>query len=158
MPEQRLTLSDRFTPAGPRESAPRWVDDSIVIWSDGRWRLLGTRCRACDARFFPRAYTCAECLSTDLEPHPLSVEGELHVCAVAGATQPGFFAPALFAWVNLPVDGVRVFAHLVSDGDAEPERGTPVEFWPVVVGGDDDGPFCSIAFRPLPHQPNGESR
>lgn len=83
----------------------------------------------------------------------LSIGGELHVRAVPAATRPGFFAPALFVWVNLPDDGVRVSTYPICDGDSEPERGTPVEFRVFVVGG--DGPFCSMAFRPLPHGSDG---
>jgi uncharacterized OB-fold protein len=132
---------------GPVPAEPRWVDDSVVTRVDGRWRLLGSRCRACDARFFPRAYTCASCLARDLEPVPLSVHGVVHVSATAGATQPGFAAPARFAWVDLPAEGARVFAHLVPVGGPEPGRGERVVFDPVVVGSDGAGPLCSIAFR-----------
>lgn len=132
---------------GPLPDDPRWVDDSVVTLVDGEWRLLGSRCRSCDARFFPRAFTCASCLARDLEPFPLSVDGRVHVSATAEATQPGFAAPARFAWVDLPADGVRVFAHLVPAGGPEPGRGEPVRFDPAVVGADGDGPLCSIAFR-----------
>jgi uncharacterized OB-fold protein len=132
---------------GPLPAEPRWVDDTAVTQVDGRWRLLGSRCRGCDARFFPRAYTCAACLARDLEPYSLTTEGSVHVSATAAATQPGFAAPARFAWVDLPADGVRVFAHLVPAEGPEPGRGERVEFDPVVVGADADGPLCSIAFR-----------
>lgn len=125
----------------------RWVDPTIVVLVDGTWRLLGSRCRACDSRFFPKAFACATCLKTDLEPVALSADGELHISADAEMTQPGFFAPARYAWVNLPSDGVRVFAHLVPASGPQPATGSPVEFFPVVVGTDDNGPLCSIAFR-----------
>lgn len=127
--------------------APRWTDASIVSEFPAGWRLLGSRCRACEARYFPRAYTCAQCLSADLEPAELSGHGIVQVSAVAHATQPGFFSPARYAWVDLPSDGVRVFAHLVPADGPEPLRGTPVDFCPVVAGSDADGPFCSIGFR-----------
>jgi uncharacterized OB-fold protein len=136
-----------FLPVEDLDGQPRFVDPSIVTLVDGSWRLLGTRCRACDSRFFPRAYSCAACLGDDLEPFPLSTAGEVQVSALAAATQPGFVAPARYAWVNLPADGVRVFTHLIPVDGAEPPPGTPARFCPVVVGGDDGGPFCAIAFR-----------
>ncbi len=126
---------------------PRWIDASIVSAAPDGWRLLGWRCRACEARFFPRAFTCAQCLSTDLEPVDLSPHGTVHVSAVANATQPGFLSPARYAWVDLPSDGIRVFAHLLPADGPEPARGTPVDFCPVVAGTDAEGPFCSIGFR-----------
>jgi len=150
MPEARSTQEvDEFIAVSALPGDPRWVDPTIVTFADGRWRLLGTRCRECDSRFFPRAFTCATCLSTDLEPMALSTDGRLHVSAIARATQPGFFAPARYGWVDLPSEGVRVFAHILPVGDAagpDPD-GHAVDFVPAVVGGDQDGPLCSIAFR-----------
>ena len=141
------TATDRFESVASLGSDPRWVDPTIVTRVDNGWRLLGSRCRDCDSRFFPKAFTCATCLKNDLEPFALSADGELHVSADAAATQPGFFAPARYAWVNLPREGVRIFAHLVPVAGPQPAPGTAVEFFPVVVGADADGPLCSIAFR-----------
>ena len=138
-----------FLPVGQASTLPRWVEPSVVTEHEGQWRLHGTRCRDCDSRFFPRAYSCATCMGTAVEDHVISPEGELHVSALARATQPGFHAPARYGWVNIPADGVRVFAHIVPADGPDPEAGVPVVFDPVIVGADDDGPFCSIAFRVL---------
>jgi uncharacterized OB-fold protein len=138
--------AERFAPAESLPVEPRWVDPSVVTSVHGRWRLLGTRCRACDARFFPKAFACANCLGTELESVALSTVGRLHVSAVATATQPGFFAPARYGWVNLPAEGIRVFAHILPVQGPDPD-GQQVEFAPAVVGRDEDGPLCSIAFR-----------
>lgn len=144
----------KFLPISQSTLPPRWVQPAVVVERDGQWRMRGTRCRSCDSRYFPRAYTCAACLGDDLGDHELSIQGELHVSAVARATQPGFYAPARYGWVNIPVDGVRVFAHIVPADGEEPKSGAPVVFDPVVVGADDNGPFCSIAFRVV-HEASG---
>jgi uncharacterized OB-fold protein len=41
-------------------------------------RLLGTRCRACGERFYPRRAVCARCLSEDVEETLLGPRGTLH--------------------------------------------------------------------------------
>jgi uncharacterized OB-fold protein len=140
------TGSDRFVAVADTQGDPRWADPSVVTFVDGRWRLLGSRCRKCDSRFFPKAFSCANCLSSDLESAPLSTDGRVHVSAVANMTQPGFFAPARYGWVDLPSDGVRVFAHVLPVDGEDPD-GREVDFVPAVVGGNDDGPVSSIAFR-----------
>lgn len=45
---------------------------------DQRYRLEGTVCANCGAKFFPPRLVCSECKSTDLEPHEFDGHGEIY--------------------------------------------------------------------------------
>ena len=45
---------------------------------DQRYRLEGTICHNCGAKFFPPRDVCAECRSEDLEPHEFDGHGALY--------------------------------------------------------------------------------
>lgn len=79
--------------------------------ADGALRLVGTRCRQCGARFFPRRAVCARCLSPDTEVVPLSSRGTLYTYTVVYQSTPEFRTPYLLAYVDLP-EGVRLLAPL----------------------------------------------
>jgi hypothetical protein len=45
---------------------------------DQRYRLEGTICKNCGAKFFPPRDVCAECKSTDMQPHEFDGHGTLY--------------------------------------------------------------------------------
>jgi uncharacterized OB-fold protein len=45
---------------------------------DQRYRLEGTICRNCGAKFFPPRDLCTECRSEDLQPHEFDGHGSLY--------------------------------------------------------------------------------
>jgi len=45
---------------------------------DQRYRLEGTVCKNCGAKFFPPREVCTECRSQDLEAHEFDGHGELY--------------------------------------------------------------------------------
>ncbi|MDQ7849728.1 MAG: Zn-ribbon domain-containing OB-fold protein [Armatimonadota bacterium] len=78
---------------------------------EGEPQLVGSRCRQCGARFFPRRGVCARCLSAEVEVVPLGRVGTLHTYTVVYQSTPEFPTPYILAYVDLP-EGVRLLAPL----------------------------------------------
>jgi uncharacterized OB-fold protein len=67
-------MSERPTPAVP-------IEPGFFTIPEARGeppRLLGSRCRACGERQFPRRVVCAKCLAEDLEDVLLGPRGKLY--------------------------------------------------------------------------------
>jgi uncharacterized OB-fold protein len=114
-------------------------------------RLLGTRCRACGERFYPRRVVCARCLADDVEDVALSPRGTLytwtwlHVVGFGGrkSDAPGHAA----GQIDLP-EGPRIQA-VLEGGPTEFRIGMPMEMTLAPVGTDDAGrEIVMYRFRP----------
>ncbi|MBO0827222.1 MAG: OB-fold domain-containing protein [Streptosporangiales bacterium] len=82
---------------------------------DGTPRLVGSRCRHCDARAFPRRTVCFGCLGSDLEDMPLSTSGRLYSYSTVRVSASRE-VPYTLGYVDLP-EGPRVLAHLAGELD-----------------------------------------
>jgi len=112
-----------------------------------RYRLLGTKCRACETLWWPGRKVCGKCNSRDVEDHEFSHHGELFV-----------HHHGQLAWYVPPVQGFEVY------GDS---RVLAVVKLPegVYVGGTDlvdcppekakDGLKVRMALRKLRREQNG---
>lgn len=82
--------------------------------------LLASRCSKCGTTFFPQRTVCRYCLDdSGMENVALSRRGVVYASTVIGIGSPsGIKAPYAFGYVDIPVDGVRVFA-LFKDADPE---------------------------------------
>ncbi|MFH1136994.1 MAG: Zn-ribbon domain-containing OB-fold protein [Pseudomonadota bacterium] len=115
-------------------------------------RLLGSRCRTCDAISFPRRGICPRCLEREaLEETTLSSRGVLYSFAVNRQAPEGFVAPYVSGKVDLP-EKVRVFSIITGvDPDEDALRlGQPMElvFGPLPRD-PAAGEFWSYMFRPV---------
>lgn len=124
-----------------------------VLYRDDHWlvsplasgspRLRGGRCPGCATVFFPRFSVCPGCLSTEpMAEVALSRHGVLYSYSVVHVSQPGFPAPYVVAYVDLP-EGPRVFGHL--DGPAP--LGSEVEIYGGPIGRDAGNEVVSVRFR-----------
>ncbi|MBI4278235.1 MAG: Zn-ribbon domain-containing OB-fold protein [Armatimonadetes bacterium] len=95
------------------------------IDAQGAWHLVGTRCRACGAHFFPRRAVCARCLGADVEAVRLSAEGILYTYTVVHQSTPEFPTPYILGYVDLP-EGVRLLAPMVGVEADQVRIGMPV--------------------------------
>lgn len=84
--------------------------------ADGRSKLIGSCCAACDKITFPSSGACSGCGGTEVAPRFLSERGALYSFSVLHVGARGWPAPYVLAYVDLP-EGVRVFSHI----DAAPE-------------------------------------
>lgn len=125
------------------EDAVSFRPDALEV-GPGGGRLIGARCPACGAHFFPRRELCSRCLG-HLEPVALSGRGTVHTFTVIHQAPPGFEAPYVLAYVDLP-EGVRVLGQL----EGEPAIGAQVELVLRTVGQDDQGRrVVGFRFRPV---------
>jgi uncharacterized OB-fold protein len=90
------------------------------------YRLEGSACRACGARFYPPRSTCRECGGHELALLALSGRGRLYSFAQVPALPDGFagVAPGAFGLVQLE-EGVIVFAQLTDTPAAALRIGAP---------------------------------
>ncbi|HWM82263.1 MAG TPA: OB-fold domain-containing protein [Pseudolabrys sp.] len=130
------------------EAAPRFVAPGLVATdAAGAARLIGGRCRACQALSFPRAAVCTDCLSEDIEAVDLGTEGTLYSYSVVHQAPKGWRVPYAVGYVDLPGD-VRVFAHLDAPHDAL-AIDMKMTLATAVVADDPAGaPLSSYVFKP----------
>lgn len=99
---------------GQETTTPAWVPlrpGVLELGPDGQGRLLGSRCPACGACFFPPVEVCARCLNGELEQAPLGTRGTLYTFTVVHQSTPAFPAPYVLGYVDLP-EGVRVLGQI----------------------------------------------
>ncbi len=123
--------------AGPRTWVPL-RPGLFEVDTGGTVRLVGTRCRACGARFFPRRPVCARCLSAEMDAVPLGTRGALYTYTTVYQSTPEFPTPYVLAYVDLP-EGVRLLAPLVDVASGEVRIGMPLVLRVEPVGADAEG-------------------
>lgn len=89
----------------------------LEVNPDGTGNLLGSRCRSCEAHFFPTREVCSRCLSHDLETVRFSTVGTLYTFTVVHQSIPAFEVPYVLGYVDFP-EGVRILGQI---GGCEPD-------------------------------------
>jgi uncharacterized OB-fold protein len=139
-----LVVNQAAADADPRFVAP----DLVALDAKGALRLIGGRCRKCDAVSFPRAAVCTNCLAEDIEAIELAHEGTLYSYSIVHQAPKGWTVPYALGYVDLP-SNIRVLAHL----DAPADKITinmPMRISVGVVGADPSGtPLLSYTFTPV---------
>ena len=119
-------------------------------------RLMGSRCRNCDARYIPPRPLCVECHESDLEWIEVSGRGRLSAFTCISIAPPAMEARG-FGRQNPYVSGVveldgggRVDARIIGVDASKPETisvGMPLKAT-FLHEKDDDGIYTSLAFEP----------
>lgn len=91
--------------------------------------LLANRCTYCGKAFFPKRCICPTCFEQgDLEEIKLSRRGIVYACTVIHRDSPiGITGPYAYGYVDIPANGVRVFALLTGADPASFAPGQEVE-------------------------------
>ncbi len=114
----------------------------------GAGHLLGSRCRACGAHFFPVRAACSGCLSDDLETVRFSDCGVLYTFSVVHQSTPAFEVPYVLGYVDLP-EGVRVMGQIAGCESDDVEIGMELCLSTEPFGSDADGKaLLGFRFRP----------
>ncbi len=100
-----------MTAEKPVETTTSFRPAELEIDPDGTGHLLGSRCRVCDAHFFPIREACAGCLSDEMETVRLSARGTLYTFTVVRQSTPAFEVPYVLGYIDLP-EGVRVMGQI----------------------------------------------
>ncbi len=111
--------------AGPSQ-ATRPFRPELLRFHEGRWELLGGRCRACGAWYFPAPRVCARCSQGEIESVPLSGRGTVYTYTVVYQSTPEFPTPYTLVYVDFP-EGVRILGQLVRCPPEAVRIGMPVE-------------------------------
>ena len=79
--------------------------------ADGKWALVGARCKQCGQIIFPRREACLNCLGQDLEVTYLSQKGTLYTYTIVHMPSEHFEPPYAVGWIELP-EGTRIFSQI----------------------------------------------
>jgi uncharacterized OB-fold protein len=139
-----LVVNEAAANADARFVAP----DLVALDGKGVPRLMGGRCRKCDAVSFPRAAVCTDCMSEDIEDIELAHEGKLYSYSIVHQAPKGWTVPYALGYVDLP-HNVRVLAHLDAPSD-KLAIDMPMRLSVGVVGTDASGQsLLSYTFTPI---------
>lgn len=116
------------------------LDGAIAFDGDGRPAALqGGRCRRCGAVTFPQKPICPGCWGEGTQDAAqLSKEGTLYTFTVVRNPPPGFTAPYVLGYIDLP-ENLRVMARLEGEPPPGLAPGARVVIEIGAVVSDDDG-------------------
>lgn len=128
----------------------RLIEEGLFrLAPDGTPRLLGSRCPACGAHFFPRRVVCLACSHVGLAEAELSAGGAIYSYTIARQTPPGSLleAPYVIAQVQLP-EQVVVTAPVTGCPIGDVYVGMPVRTRAMRIKEQDGGEIVSFTFVP----------
>ncbi|RLE15872.1 MAG: hypothetical protein DRJ50_15615, partial [Actinobacteria bacterium] len=121
----------------------------LEIREDGTGNLLGSRCRACGAYFFPIREACSGCLSDNLETVVFSPEGTLYTYSIVRQSTPQFEVPYALGYVDFP-EGVRIMGQIGGCELNDIKIGMPMTLSLEPFGKDEnDNPLTGYRFVPM---------
>ncbi len=93
-----------------------------------RYQLIGNRCVACGAKFFPPRQVCTECRGTQFEPYQFNGKGELYSYTTLRQAPAGFENQVPYSVGMVKLDeGPLVEAQLTDVNPEDLEIGMRVE-------------------------------
>jgi uncharacterized protein len=102
---------------------------AIRYWRirDRYYRLIGSKCKACGAEFFPPVYKCKKCGSDQLADREMPKKGKILTYTQLHEPLPGFEAqaPLYLAVVKLD-NGARVLTQIVDSPEESIKTGADV--------------------------------
>ena len=91
-------------------------------------RLLGSRCTACEKRFFPGCGRCPECGGQEMAPHQFSGLGRVLSVTTVYEAPKGFAGQVPYLAGLIELEEGPVVPAMITDAEpAEIAAGTPVE-------------------------------
>lgn len=104
-----------------------FFEKSLFQEKDGRWALVGSRCRRCGKISFPAGGLCVDCLNEELEPVEIASEGTLYSYTITRRPVGNWKPPFAIGLVSIPEQQLRIMAPLVMDGCEDFRVGEPLE-------------------------------
>lgn len=93
-------------------------------------RLVAEVCEDCGERVFPPAGVCPACAGERMKPLMLAGRGRVYSFSVLRQPPPGFEAPSVVAYVDMP-EGVRIFSRIEGAAPEAVSCGMEVAMRPV---------------------------
>jgi uncharacterized protein len=103
---------------------------TIQYWRqrDRYYSLVGNRCGACGAEYFPPVYRCRKCGSEKLEDKAMPSTGKILTYTLLHEPLPGFEAQAPFYLAVVKLDnGAKVLSQIVDSPDESVKTGAKVK-------------------------------
>jgi uncharacterized protein len=115
-------------------------------------RLLGSHCRHCGARHFPRIDSCPYCGTPDPEDCELPSNGRLWAWTTVTAAPPGYEGPVPYGFGVVELEGgPRVVTRLTEPDAAALSAGQPMHLVVTDIGPAERDRVVSWAFAPDGH-------
>ena len=118
--------------------------------TDGKPRLLGSRCPHCGEVSFPQRHFCRKCSKPDQDNVTLGPWGRLYSYTVVRQRAPGYIGevPYILGKVDLP-EGERVLTLITDYEEADLKTGAEMELVIKKLGEDENGnEVLTYMFRP----------
>ncbi|MCP4579584.1 MAG: Zn-ribbon domain-containing OB-fold protein [Deltaproteobacteria bacterium] len=111
---KKREVDDRFKKFGTVSfTATTKVNDFVSHLEDGK--VMGTKCKECDAAYFPPRSDCAKCLSSDMEWFEVSGKGKLVTYSKLEYAPIGFGDDLPYAIALLDYGNYKVFGRIAQD-------------------------------------------
>ncbi|MCH7667964.1 MAG: Zn-ribbon domain-containing OB-fold protein [Acidobacteria bacterium] len=121
---------------------------------DGTGNLIGSRCDACGAHYFPIREACARCLGRDLETVKFSTRGILYTFSIVRQSVPAFEVPYALGYVDFP-ENVRIMGQITGCDFDDITIGMALDLTLEPFGEDEDGNVLT-GYRFKPAEVNGD--
>ena len=100
----------------------------FTVNPDGSGYLTGNRCQRCGVTFFPgREFCLACCQRSHLEDVKLDTTGVLHTFTTVYRSPPDFKTPYMVGYIDLEMNGVRIFAPITGCREKDLKIGIKME-------------------------------
>jgi uncharacterized OB-fold protein len=123
----------QYPPKTPIEE-PEWIFVQTGLFhypllGDEKPGLLASRCKGCGEHFFPKRLLCPKCFGKgEMEDVTLDRRGIIYASTVVHISPPiGLKAPYAYGYVEIPANGIRVFALFTGDDPHSFTHGGEVE-------------------------------
>jgi uncharacterized OB-fold protein len=111
---KKREVDDRFKKFGTVSfTATTKVNDFVSHLEEGK--VMGTKCKKCDAVFFPPRADCAQCLSSDMEWFEVAGKGKLVTYSKLEYAPIGFGDDLPYAIALLDYGDYKVFGRIAGD-------------------------------------------
>ena len=111
---KKREVDDRFKKFGTVSfTATTKVNDFVSHLEDGK--VMGTRCKECDAVYFPPRADCAKCLTSDMEWFEVTGKGKLVTYSKLEYAPIGFGDDLPYAIALLDYGNYKVFGRIAPD-------------------------------------------
>lgn len=128
------------------------VEPKFFKETENGLRLVGSVCKKCKAKFFPRKNYCPQCLDSTLEEYILPTRGKLISYSIAHDSLMGIKTPYAFGYIKLIPDGIVIYSLLTDCKPFEEKLKTGMEMEMVIehmVKDFYDNDIYTYKFRPV---------
>lgn len=88
----------------------------LFVNENGKWIVVGNKCKNCGTISFPKNDLCVFCLGEEMEEVKINTEGELYSYTITRRAVDRWTPPHAIGMIRIPEQQVSLLAPLVMDG------------------------------------------